>query len=216
MEKSFNLINKLSTFLKDLNMLWCVSGGWAIDLYLDKNTRDRCDLDISIFYPNHINCIEFFLDNNWRIEGKLNNGFKTIQNISDYDNNIHYFWSFPKNVTFISEYTDNNGNRRISYNRKIQHNLDYIEVFFDQIENGYYVYRKDKKIKRIINKAIIKKNNINYLAPEIVLLYKSGSLSDKNITDFNVVISSLSIEQKKWLKKSLISIYNDHKWIKSL
>jgi hypothetical protein len=45
MSMHFTLIHDLYRFLAPVDILWFVSGGWAIDWHLGRVTRDRCDLD---------------------------------------------------------------------------------------------------------------------------------------------------------------------------
>jgi hypothetical protein len=217
MNSSFMLINDLRKFLEPLKVPWFVAGGWAIDIYLNQVTRERCDLDISVSYSDRLNAINFFLGKDWQIEGKLFGGFKTLYSPSDYNENIHYFWSFPRGAAFISEFVDEGGNRRIAYNRKTQRELDYIEVFFDRIEDGQFIYRREPQLKRYINEAILERDGIKYLAPELVLLFKSNSLTEKNLQDFAIAICSLDVEAKSWLAASLLLLYgNSHIWLKQL
>jgi hypothetical protein len=211
--EQFPLVKMLVEFLEPFDSKWFVSGGWAIDLHINQVTRERCDLDISIPRFDRLGCIEFFLSREWQVEGKRNNGFQILRKVSDYDNDILYFWSFPRGVDFISIYIDKMGNRRISYNRDTQNKLDYIEVFFDRIEDGYYIFRKDARIKRRKELAILNNSGVRYLAPELVLLYKADDLSSKNHQDFNVVTGSLGVESSSWLKEALSLVYGvSHPW----
>lgn len=217
MNNSFKLVNDLVTFLDPLDIKWILSGGWAIDVHLNRITRERCDLDISVPYSDRLIGIEFFLKKDWQIEGKLFDGFKTLSKISDYDEGIHYFWSFPKGVEFISEYVDDRGNRRIAYNRKTQSELDYLEVFLDRIEDGQFIYRRDQRIKRRVDRAILERNGVRYLAPELVLLFKSKNLSGKNLQDFNTTINSITGEALVWLNDAISLLYGStHAWLAHL
>lgn len=214
MNTEFTLIQELSRFLAPVDIPWFVSGGWAIDVHLGRVTRARGDLDISIPHADRLACIEFFLSQGWQVEGKLGGGFKTIQALSDYEDAIHYFWSFPKGADFIGEFKDEGGNRRIDYRRDTQAELDYIEVFFDRIENGYFIYRREPGIKRRQAQAILEKEGVRYLAPEVVLLFKSTHLSEKNHRDLNVVRDSLDQHARAWLVDAMWRIYEDsHPWL---
>ena len=217
MNSSFALIDSLVSFLAPLSVEWFVSGGWAIDIHLNRVSRERCDLDISVPFSDRLKCIEFFLGEGWRIEGKLGGGFKTLHRVSDYHDDIHYFWSFPAGVDFVSEYVDDDGNRRIAYNRDSQNELDYIEVFFDVIQDGRFVFRRDPRVKRHRDRAILERDNVRYLAPEVVLLFKSNSLSEKNLLDFDAVIDSLDGDALLWFKEALSLVYEEsHPWLKQL
>ncbi len=217
MNSSFALINSLVNFLNPLSVEWFVSGGWAIDIHVNRITRKRCDLDISVPFSDRLKCIEFFLTKGWRIEGKLGGGFRTLRKVSDYNDAIHYFWSFPEGVDFISEYVDDDGNRRIAYNRDSQKELDYIEVFFDIIEDNRFFFRRDPRVKRHMDKAILERDCVQYLAPEMVLLFKSNKLSEKNLLDFEAVVDSLRKDELVWLIETLSLVYgSSHTWLKQL
>ncbi len=214
MNSSFTLINDLVNFLHPFDAKWFVSGGWAIDTHLGRQTRERCDLDICVLFSDRLECIEFFLAKGWQIEGKLFGGFRTLRKTSDYSDDIHYFWSFPEGSDFVSEYTDNSGNRRIAYNRSFQHELDYIEVFFDRIEEGYFIFRRDSRVRRREDQAILERNGLRYLAPELVLLYKSKALSEKNLLDYHAVIGTMSEDSLTWFLEALSLVYdNTHSWL---
>jgi hypothetical protein len=217
MDPSFALINSLVNFLEPLSVEWFVSGGWAIDIHLNRITRERCDLDISVPFSDHLTCIEFFLGKGWRIEGKLGGGFRTIRTAADYHDDIHYFWSFPAGVDFVSEYVDDDGNRRIAYNRDAQNELDYIEVFFDRIKDSHFVFRRDPRVKRHEDRAILERDSVRYLAPEVVLLFKSNRLSEKNLLDFDAAVDSLDGDALLWFTEALSLMYgNSHAWLKQL
>lgn len=217
MNSSFILIEDLVNFLAPLNAEWFVSGGWAIDLYLNRITRKRSDLDVSVPFSNRFACIDFFLEKDWQIEGKLFDGFKTLHKLSDYLDDIYYFWSFPKDADFVSEYIDSRGNRRIAYNRIFQDKLDYIEIFFDIIEGGQFVYRREPQVSRCIDQAILERDGVRYLAPELVLLFKSKDLSNKNTLDFDATVRSLDSDMKVWLREALAILYGSaHPWLNPL
>jgi hypothetical protein len=217
MNSSFALIRSLLQFLDPLDAQWFVSGGWAIDIHLNQITRKRGDLDISVPFSDRQKCIEFFLKQGWRIEGKLGGGFKTLRKLADYGDDIHYFWSFLEGAEFISEYIDENRNRRIAYNRAYQSELDYIEVFFDLIEDNHFVFRDFPEVKRYKKEAILEKEGVKYLAPEAVLLLKSRRLSEKNTRDFNVVVGSMHSEAISWLIEALTLVHGSmHPWLEEL
>jgi hypothetical protein len=217
MDSSFTLIKSLVDFLDPLSVEWLVCGGWAIDVHLNQVIRKRCDLDISVPFSDRLKCLEFFLGAGWRIEGKLGGGFRTLRKVSDYNDAIHYFWSFPEEVDFVSEYVDENGNRRIAYNRDSQNELDYIEVFFDKIEDGRFIFRRDPRVTRRKGMAILERDGVRYLAPEVVLLFKSSELSQKNLLDFDAALDSLDGEALVWLIEALSLVCgHSHAWLKQL
>jgi hypothetical protein len=76
----------------------------------------------------------------------------------------------------------------------------------------------NNEIRREINKTILRKNEIAYFAPELVLLYKSTDLTRKeNRQDFDMIIKYLPGENKKWLQNALTTAFpSGHEWIERL
>jgi hypothetical protein len=54
------------------------------------------------------------------------------------------------------------------------------------------------------------------LAPEIQLLYKSGSLRDKDVADFDRLVPHLAVDERRWLRDALLATHQDHEWISRL
>lgn len=68
-----------------------------------------------------------------------------------------------------------------------------------------------------MNKAILLKNGIPYLAPELVLLYKTLNLERKWYQfDYENTINKMNNDQTKWFNNSLgILCPNGHVWRKT-
>jgi hypothetical protein len=112
-----------------------------------------------------------------------------------------------------------------------QKKLDYIELLFNTRDNGFFVYRRNSNIQRSLAQTIMMHGSIPYLAPEIVLLYKSSFIQkntqgaiEQNQTsikdyrhDFSICLPFMKDDQKQWLKKALQTEYiNGHEWLRSL
>lgn len=45
----FRICHSVNDLMTDFKGKWCIAGGWAIDLYLDKETRTHGDIEILVF-----------------------------------------------------------------------------------------------------------------------------------------------------------------------
>lgn len=90
----------------------------------------------------------------------------------------------------------------------------HLELLLNEATDSHWVYRRDTRITRELSRAVLNtEQGIPYLAPEIVLLYKSKHMRDRDIVDFNAAISALHPEQKSWLQTALDTVYLDsHPW----
>ncbi|MCL2528508.1 MAG: hypothetical protein FWE42_08840, partial [Defluviitaleaceae bacterium] len=103
-------------------------------------------------------------------------------------------------------------------------NLDFVELAFDTMDGNDYVAQESPRIARPLDKAILHRDGIPYLAPEIILFYKSGRNSSENAyakprteIDFKAVMPMLSEESRKWLLDSIKVTYPDgYGWLEGL
>ncbi|MFH5183642.1 hypothetical protein ACHHV8_14010 [Paenibacillus sp. TAB 01] len=109
-----------------------------------------------------------------------------------------------------------------------QTDFTYIEFLFNEHDNLSFYLPGKMKIKREIHKAILTTSDgVPYLAPEVVLFYKSSYLDGFNAADHNQDFNSsvayfnpfnpFNPEQKQWLKEALEKEYpNGHAWLQRL
>ncbi len=76
-----------------------------------------------------------------------------------------------------------------------------LEILLNEIENGFWTFRRDNRIKLDYSKVFHKSvaTGINYLAPEVVLLYKNKFKQPKDLFDLKQSIPQLTKEQVLWL-----------------
>jgi hypothetical protein len=160
---------------------WFVAGGWAIDLFIGKEMRVHEDIEIGIFRKDQMKLYKYlekykkyYIDNKSRI-GKL----------EKHDWNKEYL-RLPIHELYV-QYDD----------------LE-IEILLNEREEPNWVYRRNEKIRLVEEKAILhSEEGIPYLCPEIVLLYKTKDMREKDIADLKNAFGKMSEYQKKWLMDSI-------------
>lgn len=165
---------------------WAIAGGWAIDLFLGKVTRDHDDIEIVLYRQDQLGIQEYL--NDWN--------FKKVQNgiVIPWERNEHLVP--PVHETYAEKVTEK------------------IEILLNESDAEHWLYRRDTRIKRELSKAFLTTNNgIPVLSPEIALLYKSKNPRPKDEMDFRNMYEYMSMQQKLWLQDSLKLIYSKHPWI---
>lgn len=211
----FKLLKTAQQFLDKMDMEWCYCGGWAIDLFVGKESRPHKDLDIVIFDDQLEETITYMLEKGWAVEAPTRKGFVPVtgENCDAYsfDNLWCMNRAYPTDYIKVDEQSTYNF---YHYDRAVQENMDFVEVQLNARENGDFVYRHNPAIRLELKKAFYTQEGLPFLAPEIVLLYKSKYLSADNQNDFDLVVPKMNDEQKVWLKEALILEYgNDHPWV---
>ena len=188
-------LHKIKEMLVKAQFSWFVCGGWAIDLYLGTVTREHKDVDIAIWRKDQLLLQQYLTERGWTID--VAGGGKLIPWAAG------DFIELPKhNVWCTNE----------------KHNPDFLEVLFNEEDGESFLFRKDFSIKRPLSQTIRQSNlGISYLAPEIVLLYKSRHHDElQNQADFAAVSPLLSDESRVWLKNSITMMNQEHPWLANL
>jgi hypothetical protein len=97
----------------------------------------------------------------------------------------------------------------------------FIDFQLTDIEYGVWRYRRAPEIIRAAERmGLTAGNGLPYLAPELVLLFKSRNTSNQDRSrdqaDFERVHSRLEPERRAWLQWALIATSPDHPWLAHL
>lgn len=223
----------LGEFFRGAEFEWCVCGGYAIDLFTGHNSRSHQDLDIALFWQDKKKVIEFMLKSGWRVFEAFGGGsIFELTDSSDFSTDKHNLFCFTADNTNCHLTAIGNGMYKFTLDGKAQNNLklNYIEFLFNQKQEDRFLYASNNAISRPIGDAVLKQDGIPFLAPEIVLLYKScyiESLEKEDesalhavsaaMNDFNLLLPKLNNERKEWLKKALRAVYpSGHAWIRRI
>jgi ribosomal protein S18 acetylase RimI-like enzyme len=168
-----------------------VAGGWALDLFLGRQTRPHVDTDIVIRRADQARIAEGFPG--WEM-------FRThAPGLSLWDG---------------SQYLDTTPNVWLREGRDRPWSM---EIMFLDGEGDRWVYRRNKDINgRVEDLGLVNRDGIAYLRPEIQLLFKGGSSQrrQKDTDDFLAVLPHLSDSATEWLARSLeIQFPHGHDWI---
>jgi len=210
------LINECNDLLKGNGFEYAFCGGHALDIHLKCATRPHGDIDLSAWLEDRNQIIFFMQAQGWIVYEAMGGGMiHLITNIDDQKLTKLNIFCVKEECPFFHTELIENGIYRCEIDHAEQNRLDYIEFLFNKRNASEFIYSRNDKIRRELNKAILQENGISYFAPELVLLYKSTDLTRKvNCQDFDMVLPILSEEKKTWLKNTLITAFPDgHQWI---
>ncbi|MBK9324387.1 MAG: hypothetical protein IPM97_15790 [Bdellovibrionaceae bacterium] len=186
--------SELINTLLNLNCRWSIAGGWAIDLFLGRQTRKHEDIDVIIKRDDQFELQEILKD--WELWVADPPGVLRPWRKSEYiGKGLQDIWC-----------------------RRSKNDPWRIQVMLYDVENGKWLFKRDESIRKGLKDVLITdKDGFSILAPEVQLLYKSKALRDKDRADFKNVLGHLNQQQKNWLKESLVKIYGQtHEWIRCL
>ena len=177
----FEPCGRVKRIMDKFGFPWFVAGGWAIDLFLNEETRIHGDIEIGIFRKDQMRLYRFleknkkyFIDNKSRMGKHEKHEWRKE------------YLQFPIHELYV-EYGD----------------LE-IEILLNERDESNWVYRRNPKIKLDARQAILfAETGIPFLCPEIVLLYKTKNMREKDVEDITNALGKMSETQKKWLLESI-------------
>ena len=210
-----NLLRMANDVLQNANIKWAVCGGFALDLFLDKEIRNHSDIDICVFEKDRDVILKYMLQNNWNVY-EFRGGGKVRPLDITLSSEVGRNLMCTKGKCDIVKFYPCEVEKLLWY--EFFHTgikkLNYLEFLFNTSNEEYFIFNKEQGIQRELSKAILFNNGIPFLAPEIVLLYKSDR--SENIEyhyDFEQTYPHMNNEQKEWFNQNLDVLYpNGHIW----
>jgi len=181
--------------MKGLPVRWWIAGGWAIDLFVGRQTRPHGDCDVLVLRRDQLAAQEHLTG--WDLYASDPRG--TLRPWLDCEFlpvGVHDIWC------------------RRGSNEPWAFQLMLAEDLGDE-----WVFRRDPRIRGMISElGGVNAQGIPYLLPQIQLLYKARPQPlEKDETDFTIVLPLLSEEARAWLLSALIQLYHrGHQWIDRL
>lgn len=211
------LLEELKTFMAGSEFQWAVCGGFALDLFLDRNIRKHGDLDICVFENDRETIKRYALDKGWRVyefrgQGKVRPLDSAMA--SEAGRNMMCVKDGCDIVKFYP--CEEEG---MLYHRFFHTGMDkffYLEFLFNGTDSGYLLLDTGKGLKRELSKAILSRNGIPYLAPEIALLYKAANSDNPDYRlDFEQTYPHLNDDQREWFIRGMNLLYSHgHVWMR--
>jgi hypothetical protein len=179
---------------RDLPGPWWIGGGWALDLFLGRQTRDHADIDVVVLRRDQL-VVQFHLST-WELHqaeaGKLTRWMPGDRLRGE----VHSVWA-----------------------RAAADAPWAFEILWLETEGDEFVYRRSPEIRLPLEDVgRVTKDDFPYLRPELQLLYKARYASlEKNQEDFRRVEPRLGEAERAWLASALAREFPEgHDWQRRL
>ncbi len=186
----FAVPQQVVTLMAGFEKPWGICGGWAIDLYLGKVTREHHDIEIAVFRKDQIavqtHLRDWYLTKVVSLAGQRDQ-WKEDEQLQPPIHEIHA--QRPDTV------------------------LHHLEILLNESAGDHWQFRRDARVTRPLSMIWgYSDDGIPYMNPEIVLLYKAKKPTPNDEADFTHVCTVLASEPRCWLKHALTTCYPGHRW----
>ncbi|MGE5585677.1 MAG: nucleotidyltransferase domain-containing protein [Bacillota bacterium] len=180
-------VRTIHSLLRAFTRPWYFAGGWALDLYLGKETRPHEDVEIVVFRCDQSALRGYLVD--WSFQ-KAIPGEKRLE-----------LWREGELLgPSIHEVHCTDG----------EHEL---EILFEEGDGACWRYRRNPAIGLpVLSIGLATAEGFPYLAPELILLYKAKNPRDKDEADLASVLPFLDERRRGWLRDAVAACYPGHPW----
>nr|WP_232077574.1 hypothetical protein [Mycolicibacterium aichiense] len=168
---------------------WCVTAGWAIDLFVGEVTRKHDDLEIAIPAGRFDEVFAAVPDHQWDVvgEGRV--------------------WPYPQR--FADHFQ--------TWLREPDTGTYRLDVFREPHVDDLWLCRRDVSIMLPYADLVLRTTDgIPYVIPEVALLFKAKHLREKDDADFVRAVPVLGPTRRRRLRRWLELVHPGHRWIDAL
>jgi hypothetical protein len=180
---------------------WALCGGWAVDAWLGRQTRDHVDVDIAVFQDErralfeHLAGWQLVADDTSDERSKPWNG-RTLS----LPGHIHA--RFPATGEPLPEpgtaLTASEGWR--------------LEFEMNDRSRGDWVLKWEPRIAVLLTRCVrLSVWGVPTVAPEVLLFYKAADLRPRDQVDFAALLPHLTDDQRAWLRGAISVV--GHPWL---
>jgi hypothetical protein len=178
--------------LADVDVPWCVVGGWAIDLFVGAQTREHGDLEVALLRGDFdvaraaLAGFELFAAGSGEVRALRHDEAPPSQH--------HQVWVLD-----------------------VEAEAWRIDVMLEPGDAGTWVFRRDESITAPRPSMVDHdRRGVPYLAPHGVLLYKAKAARDKDEADLATCLPRMGAAARTWLRAALERAHPEHSWLSRL
>lgn len=173
---------------------WCVAAGWAIDLYLGRETREHSDLEIAIPRAEFPRLRPWLEDEHTLCAIRAGRIYRMGPLDVPPPHPYHQVWLLDEAA----------GAYRM-------------DVFLEPGDAGTWISHRDPRIRVPYADAVARTPaGIPYLRPEIVLVTKAKNDREKDLADLENVWPTLDGRARRWVRESVALLHPEHHWLDRL
>jgi hypothetical protein len=211
MNKDPKVLLEVAEALSRLSAPWFVAGGWAIDLFLGRVTRPHRDIDIAVLRRDQEAAREALARFPLRKviphpEGLMNRGRIAPWAAGEQlELPIHQINVYRADTRELADADARGVDPAHSW---------WFQVMLAESERGDWVYRRNPAVRRpLAAMGLDPLWGLPYLAPEIVVLYKSKHMLPQDREDFRNALAALGAPARAWLRGAVAASNPYHDWL---
>jgi len=200
-------VAEIATLMSTFPAHWAICGGWAIDAWLGRTTREHVDVDVSVFHDDYRALFDH-LSPNWQLIA--------------HDPNVPDATTEPWTGRRLGLPGHVHARRYGTY-AALGEELNPTEAGFgldielgERSGNEWVLSREPYVVVPLAGNVAMSPWGIPMVTPEVLLAFKALEVRSKDQQDFEAMLPHLTSHQRAALRTSVAQIDAVHPWLKQL
>jgi hypothetical protein len=180
----------MAAYFAQYSLPWYVAGGWAVDLFLGRQTRPHPDIEVAV------------LRRDQRLLRQVFDGWAWSKVVPGSQGGVKAVWGerewleLPIHELYARE-----------------PNGELVEVLLQESDAKAWRFRREPAVSMPLSELGLRSElGIPILRPEVVLLYKAKSPRPRDEEDFIALLPALGDARAAWLGEALDRCHPGHPW----
>jgi hypothetical protein len=189
-------VEEAASLLSGLRVPWWIAGGWAIDLFLGRQTREHGDTDVLVRRDDQLEVQAHLRAKDWDLHKTQQPGLKPWPAGEFQARPFYDIWCRP---TPESPWA--------------------LQLMLLDTDGDSWVFKRDPEIRGPLDELGARTpDGVAYMRPQIQLLYKAKRETlAKDQSDFDLAVPRLTEDARAWLLSQLQRRFPDgHEWIAAI
>jgi hypothetical protein len=185
------LIARVADLMSTFHPRWRLCGGWAVDAWIGRQTRDHADVDIAVFRDDERAIFDHLAG-----------------------------WQLIAHDTPDADHTDSWDGRPLNFPAHIHarsHDGFNLEVLLNERSGRDWIFSREPRVAMPLRRGARQSAwGVPTVVPEVLLFYKAKDLRTHDELDFLALLPHLTEKQCYWLREAISLVHPGHPWLARL
>ena len=198
-------VARVADLMSTFRGTWSLCGGWAVDAWLGRLSRDHVDVDIAVFQDDHRALFEHLA------------GWQLVAHDTQVDGGTAEPWN-GRPLVLPAHVHARSGEAGLPLPDRVDNAAGQgfgLDIQLNERSGDDWIFSREPRVAMPLQRAVRQSDwGLPTLVPEVLLFYKASGLRRRDKLDFAALLPHLTDEQRYWLREAISLV--GHPWLTQL